>query len=243
MPVSVTYPHRHPSLQPLPLSSNAISALAGRLREQICRVPHRPKVNLPEIIKRTKVLAINGITITLRVDVVSSLRDNDGGPALGVTEHAGTSNDITIGLNRDLLDGDEALARSTLLHEFGHVVFDAPGWIAAQHRSGSSRQRFLRAKGSAPRQHNVDWSEWRANALMGALLCPADLLQQWMVKRAAALGVPMVAHEGAMLPFISRLRSDHDQREAVILDLAGIFGLSPRFIETRLQKYHLIAEY
>jgi len=91
-----------------------------------------------------------------------------------------------------------------------------------------------------------DFCEWRANEFMGSLLVPRDLLAARLRHHAEALGIPLegdprqdLSGNGfAIAADVDRGR--YDVEIAVLLsNLAGDFGVSPRFIEVRLLRYGL----
>ncbi len=63
--------------------------------------------------------------------------------------------------------------RSTLPHEYGHVHWHA--WLFDRYRNQNERHKCLRAT-IITAAGNVDWMEWLANYVAGALLMPRSRL-------------------------------------------------------------------
>ena len=102
-----------------------------------------------------------------------------GEEVLAVTEYDRASPDcVLVSVNGPMLKGRDTLIRSTVAHEFGHVVFDAPGWVLIPPAPADARLTAFGTK--------RDPREVRANEFMGALLVPPSLLRvdlQRSVKR------------------------------------------------------------
>ena len=134
-------------------------------------------------------LEINGIAFEVDWDLDHDVLKPGGKQVLGVTEYDKASPDfVMVSINGPLLRKTATLLRSTIAHELGHVVFDAPGWILIppDTRVCSGYSRNTRNPGEA-----------RANEFMGALLVPLSLARvdfQRQAKRlrfAAAASVPL----------------------------------------------------
>jgi hypothetical protein len=85
----------------------------------------------------------------------------------------------------------------------------------------------------------MDWQEWRVTEFMGAFLAPPQLLMQLLQRKIFELGL--------RLPWGRNTGSDEairqlapDVIDALVLELAETFGLSPPFIYVRLRKYGLL---
>lgn len=231
--VVLRYPHYLPSREPRPMRAAEIWRVAEATRRQLCLHPKRPQVEIGSIITRCRRLEVNDLAFETHWECGRAVHDDDGMPVLGVTEHDRDPSAAMIYLNGELMQDREDLVRSTALHELGHAVFDVPGWIAA-----GATQRSYRLDADRTRSPG-DWREWRANEFMGAFLAPRALLHSHLVRRAAALGMPLVsAGRVDDLPVLRASLND-DYVETLLVDLAEIFGVSPDFIEVRLRKYDL----
>ncbi len=246
------YPHLRPSFEPRRLRSDAIRAVADAARRQICGNAQRPRVEIPQIIKRTRNLIVNGIAFEAHWDLSRPVADDAGDPAAGAVEYdESIPSAALISLNCTLLAGRDDLARSTAAHELGHVIFDTPSWIQQAAKGSSSHApvqtlhfqpaAFEESNGDRLPASEIDWREWRANEFMGAFLAPCGLLHRHLHKRAAALKVPLVEAQSAeALPIINARKADADAMEMLLIELAEIFGVSIEFIRVRLRKYGLL---
>lgn len=247
------YPHFKPSFEPKRLKAESIWAIADAARTQVCSNAQRPKVEIPHVIKRTRHLVVNGIAFEAHWELDRPVIDDAGHPVAGAVEYDESFPVAAlISINGDLLRGRDDLACSTVAHELGHAIFDTPSWIqqAARRDDTTVAVPLLhfqpepcediysdRLPASA-----IDWCEWRANEFMGAFLAPRNLLHRHLHKRAAALGVPLVeAASAERLPVVNERRASSEALEALLIELAEIFGVSIEFIWVRLRKYQLLA--
>jgi hypothetical protein len=255
MMLVLNYPHFRPSFEPRRLRAPEIWALGEAARRQIAGAAQKPKLDLARLIARSRRLQVNGLAFETHWELGRAITDDAGNPALGVLEHDESwPAAALISLNGALIEEREDLARSTAGHELGHAVFETPAWIQR------SRQPSLRLELNEPAPERrfqpvatggaaakaaagvPDWREWRANEFMGALLAPRPLLHRHMFKRAAALGIPMIAPErGHELPLLAGRKAGFEATETLAIDLAEIFGVSIDFIQVRLRKYGLIS--
>lgn len=232
--VVLRYPHYLPSREPRPMRAAEIWRVAEATRRQLCVHPKRPRVEIGSIITRCRRLEVNDLTFETHWECGHPVHDDDGLPVLGVTEHDGDPSAAMIYLNGELMQDREDLVRSTALHELGHAVFDVPGWIAA----GRTPDRSYRTDEDRERRP-IDWREWRANEFMGAFLAPRPLLHSHLVRRAAALGLPLVSSGRYDDLPVLRVSLAESYVETLLVELAELFGVSPDFIEVRLRKYGL----
>jgi Zn-dependent peptidase ImmA (M78 family) len=156
---------------------------------------------------------------------------------MGVTEYDRASPDcVMVSVNGPTLGANEPLLRSTIAHELGHVVFDAPGWI----RMAPAKAAYTTVSGDdagrAPR-------EIRANEFMGALLVPSSLIRIDLQRQAKRNRLPVSPRPsnvvvGATAYDASRL--DPDAVDEVIFVLADRYGVSESFLRVRLDRYDLL---
>ena len=161
----------------------------------------------------------------------------------------------------------ELPALSTLAHELGHAVFDAPGWIFQGSKGPGlfdalepSTQRAYRTttpdsdhlakslaagnrRGPTSDEH---FAELRANEFMGSLLVPRQRLNAAVEELASKYGVTI--HRSPSLdPDIPgtalRLTADGDigffDMKCLEKALATRFGVNRRFIQVHLDRYGL----
>jgi hypothetical protein len=233
----LTYPHDPATFEPRRMRAPEIWRTAAALRGTLIPHARRPKVELGALIARCRSLCINGVEVPILWELGDDLCDEEGKPVLGATVHEHGA--ACIALNMGLIGDSQELARSTALHELGHVVFDAPAWIQAE--DSRSAVRHLRPAGdqTGPDEQET-WSEWRANEFMGGFLVPERLLHPAMVKQAAGLGVPLTSRLSTELPVLMAHKGwDYGYGE-LMASLGELFGVSASFIEVRLRKYHLL---
>jgi hypothetical protein len=240
-PIVLDYPYWRPSFEPRHLKKEAIWTIGETAREQICGPSQRPKIPVAHLMARTRKVRVNGIDVDLCWEIDGSLEDEFGQPTLGCTSHDERwPNGAVICLNGKEIGERDDLARSTAAHELGHGVFEVPAWIARCGRRATSTRRPQAAKAGESDAAKMEWSEWRANEFMGALIAPPRLLHRHAHKRAAALGVPMTSR-GNGLPIVNGRKASSDAIEVLATELAEIFGVSIAFIQVRMQKYRLIS--
>ncbi len=123
-------------------------------------------------------IEVNGLRFEASWDLDHPVINAAGKPVMGVTEYDKASPGcVMVSVNGPMLADAETLLRSTIAHEIGHVVFDAPGWILVP----PGHANFLRLHSS---RKSRDPREVRANEFMGALLVPPS----HVARRSAAQG-------------------------------------------------------
>jgi hypothetical protein len=245
--IVLDYPHSKASREALPLCAEAVWRVAEGARQLICLHPRRPKVEVGSLIARAQRFRVNGVSFRARWEYSDEVLDETGRAVLGAIGHDGRDPETaTIELNTKAIGSHQELARSTALHELGHAVFDAPSWVINARQisvpsATLARRHFLPARSHhwEPRP-GKDWPEWRANEFMGAFLAPRTLVHQELVKRAASLGLPMLAQSGTRLPLVNGAKTESGGLDVLSMDLAETFGLSNGFMAVRLRKYGLV---
>ncbi|MGJ5029101.1 hypothetical protein ACQR1I_19840 [Bradyrhizobium sp. HKCCYLS2038] len=244
----LNYPHLRPSLEPARLRREEIWQIGEIARQQIGGRMSRPKIELSRIVARSNRFTVNGLSYEAHWEIGRSVTDDAGHPVMGAIEYDESwPSAAMISVNGELIGDREDLARSTVVHELGHAVFDAPSWI----RRGQSRPPEA---GALPMRHfqqsvpgegasdgGIDWSEWRANEFMGAFLVPCSLLHVRLHKRAAALRVPLMeVPQSDGLPVVNGYKAGFDAIETLAFEMAELFGVSATFMLVRFQKYGLV---
>ena len=75
-------------------------------------------------------LKINGVVFDLFVGTGNVVHDECGNPVLGICEYdPGVPDTAMVSVSPVGVNASEELVLSTLGHELGHAIFDAPGWI------------------------------------------------------------------------------------------------------------------
>jgi hypothetical protein len=232
--IVLNYPHCARTKQADRLRSFEIWQLAVDARRQLCRRPRLAAIRIEDLMTRCRRLSVNGTAFDLHWECSGPVFDDLGRPVFGATEYVKGERAVVLRLNPELIGSADDLARSTALHELGHAVFEAPGWVAGSCASEQSRAFSTSASQAA----TANWSEWRANEFMGGFLAPRDLLHRELVKAASHLRLRLVAGDDPSgLPLLDGRQFDIDDLVTV---LSERFGISPTFIEVRLAKYGLV---
>jgi hypothetical protein len=241
MTLTIAYPQVRATSEPLPLKASRIWELAAAVREQITGGRRILVLEVERLVARTRRMLVNGSLLRTQWDLDQDVLDDRGREALGVTEaDSRVPGTILICLNAQLIAGRDYLERSTAAHELAHAIFDGPAML--RHTRERAFAMVTPDEGhlatSTGTGERIDWREFRANVFMGALLAPRDLLHRELVRRANAIGLPLVdANQGEP---VLRGRGDPERIEQLHLDLAERFGVSAEFIAYRLQRYALI---
>ncbi len=165
-------------------------------------------------------LKINGVVFDLFVGTGDVVHDEDGNPVLGICEYdPGVPDTAMVSVSPVGEHASEALVISTLGHELGHAIFDAPGWIVDASKgpglfdnpSETARRAYRTttrdvehlakvppvgdggATPSAPipghTAKDLYFAELRANEFMGSLLVPRQRLNLAVEELAPKFGV------------------------------------------------------
>ena len=250
------------------VSNDDIQRLAQDVRRQI-GCANKLRIGPDDLFAITEVSA-NGVRYQLCWSVDGPVTNERGEPVLGLCEYdpEGLPDTALIFANPDAVAGTDGLLISTLAHEFGHGLFDAPGWIVAaqtmalpglfasgahqRFRSETPDEQHLGQK--RPKQQAPDFPEWRANEFMGSVLVPRELLVPLVKTAAAAMKLPIeeITPATSLLPVksagnirIGRGLKSKDRilgLPSLITVLASEFGVSRRFMEVRLLRYGVIGE-
>jgi hypothetical protein len=189
-----------------------------------------------QVLDRLQQLEVNGIPYEVDFDLEHEVH-RTGKSTMGVTEYDKASPGcIMVSVNGPKLRETGTLLRSTVAHEIGHVMFEAPNWILTQPEK-PVRSGFT--GGNASR----DPREVRANEFMGALLVQSSLVRvdlQRLAKkhRFGASPRPSTVMSGA--PAYDAAHLDEDSVQEVIFTLAERYDVSPSFMRVRLERYDLL---
>ena len=225
--------------EPARMSAAQVYEVAAAVRRQIGGFPKKPPA-FKAIVGRTRSVSVNGRRLRLLWDIGGEVRDDRGRRVLGACMHdpGGPPNTVMIRVNGEHLKGQPEVIRSTAVHEFAHAIFDMPGVL------GESRRVFRTiAEPTASKGNVLDWSEWRANEFMGGFLVPWDRLSRAVAAQAAVLGLRFRWREraGKVMSVISA--EPQDERVGWLIDhLAEAFGVTPRFMATRLRKGRFLGQ-
>lgn len=176
------------------------------------------------------VLIEQGVSeLDLYADLSSEGRDVEG-----VTEfHRKRRPSVRIARYLSALPARENRLRSTLAHEYGHVVFHSFLWTldagrppSKNRRSSSRKCRRARIVASPQR----DWMEWQAGYAGGALLMPLTPLRNLVATAFAEWGVAR------------RVEPDSDRHVELAGRVAERFGVSKDAARTRLLRLDYVAQ-
>jgi len=161
------------------------------------------------------------------------------------------------------------LVLSTFAHELGHAVFDAPAWIheAAQgaglfddpeltarkaYRTTTPDAEHLSKPKPAPVQNteleaSIRFAEFRANEFMGSLLVPRQHLMR-SVENLAEQHKVTITHSPSLDPdfpgmgmtLSAKSTFGFDGMDPLLKALATRFGVTPKFIRVRMDRYGLL---
>ena len=243
--VTATFPSVLPTGEARPLAASAIWSIARDVRRQICGGLWAKPLPADTLIRRVELLVANRIRFVPVWDCRNEVHDEQGRPVAGACEYDPDSpENIYLSLNPTVIGERPDLAASTAAHELGHAIFEGPASVIACRsisRHVTPDERHLDSAGPKNQEY---WSEYRANEFMGGLLAPPDLLHRTMVIRAPEFGITLIngsGHAGKPgYPLIDGRRWDMVAQDALLDDLAGMFGVSAAFIWVRLRKYRLV---
>ena len=212
---------------------------------------------------------VNGIPYELWVDTDHTVKDEFGNAVLGACEfdpHA--SKDAALLFVTPVGEIASAeLVLSTFAHELGHAVFDAPGWIhaAAQgaglfddpahtahkaYRTSTPDAEHLSKSapvGNSAHEANVRFAEFRANEFMGSLLVPRQHLIRAVENLAEQHSVTITRGQsiaadfpGMGMTLTAKSSLGFDGMDPLLKALATRFGVTPKFIRVRMNRYGLL---
>ena len=274
MPV-LTLDYRHCGrMRPSYLKHREVGAIALQARQQL--VDAGTDAIPLTVLSAVSGLKINRIAFELFVSTQEAVHDEVGNPVLGICEYdPGVPDTAMVSVSPVGENASEELVLSTLAHETGHAIFDAPGWIVdackgpglfddpreptraayrTTTRDGEHLARAVPANGMEPSPgpgvtigSDEYFAELRANEFMGSLLVPRERL----LAAVEELAIPyrITLHRGPSLdpasPGTGLTLSAGGDLGDVYMDLfqralATRFGVSPRFIRVRLQRYGLL---
>ena len=222
-----------------------------------------------EILGAIDNMKVNGIPYALWVDNDHPVKDESGNAVLGVCEFdPGASKDAALLLVTPVCEiASPELVLSTFAHELGHSIFDAPAWIhdAAQgpglfddlelsahkaYRTSTPDADHLSKSPNAvntAHEASVRFAEFRANEFMGSLLVPRqhliraveDLAEQYSV---TITRVPSIDPDfpGMCKTLTAKSSFGFDGMNPLLKALATRFGVTPKFIRVRMNRYGLL---
>lgn len=250
-------------MRPLYLRHAEVEDLAQQVRSQL--IDDATRALSVDVLRGISRLVVNDIAFELFVSVDATVHDEQGEPVFGICEYDPGVPDTAM-VSVSPIDGpySEELTLSTLAHELGHATMDAPAWIAqcrlgpglfdnATPTSAMAYRTTTRGlehlaepmrKTAEALQSPEYFAELRANEFMGSLLVPRGVLAEVIHEMAPAHGLiiehdPMLDLEhptmSLRLPELPRMLDPG--ADDFVCELAKLFGVTPRFIQVRLERY------
>ena len=241
LPIVADYPHASLTGIPEALSNLAIWSVARQVRDQLVDDPLTRHVGLDCVENRVEAMRVNGTEYEVVWDTDHEVLDGAGRPVMGVTEYdPATPGCALVSINGPALRGRDYLLRSTIAHEMGHLVFDAPGWMKAP----SAMRASLLFEGAAmSARHDV--REVRANEFMGGFLVPPALVRVDLARLSRQLRLERSAIGSRVIrgaPALDAWSMDEDVGRELIFTLAERYGVSASFMWVRLNRYDLVRQ-
>lgn len=232
--IRTAYRHSSVSAAPARLTAAEVWSVARAVRRQLAPDCSVRRLQLEDLAESIEGSEVNGIAFDVAWDLEHPVLNLGGKPVMGVTEYDKASPDcVMVSVNGPMLGTAETLMRSTIAHELGHVIFDAPGWIRVPPP----------APAYSTATQNRDPRETRANEFMGALLVPPNLVRVDLQRQAKRVRLAASARPSSIVPgavAYDALRLDRDAVEEVIFALAERYGVSESFLRVRLDRYDLL---
>jgi len=236
MEIQVAYPHSKETGLPKSLSQKQIWAAAMAVRNQLQPTSSERTVPLEDRIPGLGRMAVNDVRFEVDWDLEHAVVNHAGKPVMGATEYDKASPGcVMVSVNGPKLRNATVL-RSTIAHELGHVVFEAPAWVLCAPEQPVQTSFTGRVSRRDPR-------EVRANEFMGALLVPASTLRVDLQRLARQQRLSRSRRPSAVLastPSFDAARLDPDIIAEVIFELAERYGVSESFMCVRLERYDLL---
>ncbi len=228
-----------------------------------------------QMLRAVSGLKINGVDFDLSVDTDNIVHDEDDNPVLGVCEYdPGAPNMAMVSVSPAGENASDELVLSTLAHEFGHAIFDGPGWIVDAARGPglfdaiddgarkvyrtTTRDGEHLAKAptagegidqpgrGAPRGDDY-FAELRANEFMGSLLVPRQRLNTVVEELAPEHDIKIVRSPsidpglpGTSLTLLAEGDFGFFYLEMLQRAVAKRFGVTPRFVQVRMERYGML---
>jgi hypothetical protein len=146
----------------------------------------------------------------------------EGEEVHGLTEfYPGSKPDVSIARELSFQYWREHRKRSTLPHEYGHVHWHA--WLYDRYCDRRESHKCLRGEMVAA-NGQIDWMEWQAGYISGALLMPRSRMQLHVAAVSSERGV-----EG-------RLDGESIEGQVLIQRTRELFNVSPEAAAVRLRQ-------
>jgi hypothetical protein len=237
--VIVSYRHSRFTAEPEQLNHQEIWAVARDVRAQLQDDSLTRALDLSDVEERLGVMNVNSIAFDVSWDLEHEVLNRAGKPVMGVTEYDGSAPDcVLVAINGPRLSDFDYLLRSTIAHELGHVVFDAPRWITL---APEPTPAFLVTESAMSKK--FDRREIRANEFMGGLLAPPTLLRVDFQRYAKRYRLQHSERPSGVIRGAAAYDStqqDPDATQDVVFSLSERYGVSESFMRVRLDRYDLL---
>jgi hypothetical protein len=158
---------------------------------------------------------------TAKVNLYCDLT-GEGEEVHGVTEFfPGEKPQVSIARELSFQLWREHRKRSTLPHEYGHVHWHA--WLFDRYCKGNERHKCLRGE-IVTASRDVDWMEWQAGYISGAMLMPRSRMRLHFSAFRAERGVE------------ARLDEESIEGQLLIQRTSELFKVSPEAAGVRLRQ-------
>jgi len=243
-----------------------IEGLAQEVRNQL--VTHEVDALDLETLSSIEHVQVNHLSYDLWISLDLTPTDEQGTPVLGLCEFDPGCGVLAVSIMVSPVGTQLSaqLALSTLAHELGHALFDAPAWIVANsqttpdlfavtepvrrlaHRTHTPDPAHLFRFHPGPPQTVLEkaaaFAEFRANEFMGSLLVPRRRLAAMTLQAASehdvAWHTPTPILDGLPEDTVNlslALDAASPNLPELQADLAAHFGVTRRFIAVRMQRY------
>ena len=238
--ITASFRHFALTYEPVQLTNREIWAVAHQVRNQLQGDALQRRLDLSTVEEKAACFEVNGIRYGALWDFEHDVRNAQDNEVMGVTEyHDATPLHVLVSINGPRLRESETLLRSTVAHELGHVVFDAPGWLAVR------GEVFVQVASEFNPGPSATWNpmEVRANEFMGALLVPAPLMRVDWLRVVKRNRLPLSARPSQVIlgaPAVDGAALDPETGIELMFSLSELYGVSPDFIRVRLARYDLL---
>ena len=249
--------------RPLYIKHIEVERIAANARQQL--VADSIDAVSFDALRQISGLKINGIDFALEVSTDYAVHDEQGNHVFGVCEFDPAMPDaamVSISPVGESLS--ELLALSTLAHELGHAVFDAPGWVVQgskgpglfddieptmqrAYRTTTPDSEHLSKSLSAKPTTEEHFAELRANEFMGSLLVPRQRLNTVVEELAPEHDIKIVRSPsidpglpGTSLTLLAEGDFGFFYLEMLQRAVAKRFGVTPRFVQVRMERYGML---
>ncbi len=237
--IVASYRHSPFSAEPEQLNSQEIWAVGRDVRAQLVTDSLARALDFSGIEEQVTQVNVNGVSFGVAWDLEHEVLNPARKPVMGVTEYDESVPDcVMVAINGPKLSSLDYLLRSTIAHELGHVMFDAPRWI----RLGPA---LTTACFSAEQAHaaKYDPREVRANEFMGGLLVPPALVRVDFMRAARRHRLQPSRRPSTMIRGAAAYDNcvqDADAVQEAVFSLAELYGVSESFMRVRLERYDLL---